>query len=126
MAHVQDQPLPGCNIYIEGTFSGTTSQNNGYFEFEYDVKDSSLLKVDFLGFEPVAIQLTTTSQLSEINITLKEEFNTLNAVTVTAGLYGSGEGEKAVVLKGENIKKDFIEILNKYLTKKFSSDCKFE
>ena len=99
----QSQPMPGCNIYVVGTFSGTSSTADGSFSFDHSIKDSAVLKIEFMGYNPQEFLLIPGESFTDLRITLTEEFSTLNAVTVTAGLYGGGEGEKAVVLNSLDI-----------------------
>lgn len=94
-------PLPGCNIYFQGTYFGTSTNSNGYFSFEIPQGDSAIFVVEFVGYEGYKKKVPLKPQT--IDVTLTEAFNRLDAVTVTAGTYGSGEGEKAVVLNSLDV-----------------------
>ncbi len=93
-------PLTGCNVYIDGTFYGASTQADGSFSFQAMVKDSAIIVAAFLGYEEYRTPLVAASAKQNINleITLEEAFNTLNAVTVTAGRYGAGEVDEVAVL----------------------------
>jgi hypothetical protein len=95
-------PIPGCNVYIEGTFYGTSTNAAGYFKFDAEKADSAIFVVEFLGFEDYRQTVNLNSEL-EINVTLKEAFDKLNAVTVSAGTYGTGDNDKTAVLNSLDV-----------------------
>ena len=95
--------LPGCNVYLENTFFGATTNTEGHFEFEAPGIPAGKLMVEFIGYEDYVLELDLNVDHRNLVITLHEEFNTLNAVTVSAGQYGTGEGEKAVVLNSLDV-----------------------
>ena len=96
-------PLPGCNVYIEGTYFGASTNDDGKFSFHASVKDSVTLKVEFLGFQDFSTPISISKEHYEFTIELKEEFSKLNTVTVTAGMYGTGEEVEAVVLNSLDV-----------------------
>jgi len=90
--------LPGANVYIENTFSGTSTDANGHYSFEFDKKGTYNLIVEFVGFEDYKKEIQLDGQNHQVQIELKEKFNQLKAVTITAGNYGTGKSETAVVM----------------------------
>ena len=84
--------VPGCNVYLEGTFYGTSTNANGDFSFQAEAEDSAVFVVEFLGFEDYR-NVVEAGRDVEINVTLKEAFDKLNAVTVSAGAYGTGDND---------------------------------
>ena len=46
-----NQPIPGCNVYLAGTFFGTSTDAQGHFSFQAEAEDSTIFVVEFLGFE---------------------------------------------------------------------------
>jgi hypothetical protein len=90
--------LPGANVYIENTFSGTSSNTNGAFSFSFSDTGNFVLIVEFLGFEDYKLPITLSGESPTLKIVLKEKFNQLKAVTITAGSYGTGKSEKALVM----------------------------
>ena len=95
-------PMPGCNVYLDGTYFGNSTNINGHFNFEASDLDSAILKVEFLGYESFVKPIKLVGNLT-INVTLKEEFNKLNVVTVTAGMYGTGDVEEITVLSSLDV-----------------------
>ena len=45
------KPISGANIYIEGTYDGTSSDESGDFSFETNTKGNQILVISFLVFE---------------------------------------------------------------------------
>ena len=95
-------PIPGCNVYLDGTFFGTSTKADGTFQFKAEIEDSAIFVVEFLGYEDFRKTILLNSSL-EINVTLNEAFDKLNAVTVTAGSYGTGDNDKAAVLNSLDV-----------------------
>ena len=92
------EALPGANIYFEGTFDGTSSNVDGTFILKTDLKGEYVLLIEFLGFESVRKTMILDGSEIIINIILKEKFNKLKAVTITAGTFEAGDKKKSVVL----------------------------
>lgn len=78
---VNNQPLPGANIYFDGTTIATISDESGYFSLSYGSKLNSLLAASFIGYQTQFINLT--NQEKELIIILKEATNILNEVVIT-------------------------------------------
>jgi outer membrane cobalamin receptor len=98
-----NNPLPGANVYIQNTFSGGSTDTNGVFSFFYEEGDSLNLIVEFLGYEKVITPLHSIDENQSLNVVLKESFNLLSAVTITAGTYGSGKVESTVVMSSLDV-----------------------
>lgn len=76
-----NQPLPGANIYFDGTTIATISDENGYFSLSYGSKLNSLLAASFIGYQTQFIK--SFDQEKELIIVLKEATNILNEVVIT-------------------------------------------
>ncbi len=72
-------PLPGVNILIKGTATGTQSDFDGNYTIKASVGD--VLVFSYIGFSP---QSVTVGSGSMINITLKEDTESLDEVIITA------------------------------------------
>jgi hypothetical protein len=98
ISNKQGDPLPGANVYFENTFSGTSTDIDGKFFFSFTDTGNFSIVTEFVGFEDYTQTLHLTGQDVKIDITIKEKFNQLKAVTITAGTYGTGKSETAVVM----------------------------
>jgi hypothetical protein len=94
----KDGTLPGANIYLKGTYDGTSSDTNGRFSFKTQKTGTHTLVVEFLGYEPFAKEISLTGAEINLLIELKETFSKLDAVTITAGTFEAGDKKRANTL----------------------------
>ncbi|MBT1700688.1 TonB-dependent receptor [Fulvivirgaceae bacterium PWU4] len=93
-------PLPGVNIVLKGTSSGTTTDVDGNFGIQ--ATETDVLSISFIGYEPQEVRV---GNLTVVNIKLAEDIKTLQEVVVI----GYGEVKKSdltgavVSVKGETI-----------------------
>jgi len=90
--------LPGANIYFEGTYDGTSSDADGKFKFRTNLVGTQKLTVEFLGFESILKDLILPDSAMHFVFVMKEKFNKLEAVTITAGTFEAGDKKRSVVL----------------------------
>ncbi|MDP2889486.1 MAG: TonB-dependent receptor [Bacteroidota bacterium] len=91
-------PLPGANAYLQGTYDGASSGENGIFKIKTSKSGSQVLKIEFMGYEPSIQNIDLKGDTIRVNIKLKEAFNQLNAVTITAGTFEAGDKKQAVTI----------------------------
>lgn len=91
-------PVPGANIYLDGTYDGGSSDEKGMFSFTTTTKGNQTLVVSFLAFETTKMMIDVTDFKDRI-VKLRESVNTLDAVIVTAGTMESGDKARVSVLK---------------------------
>lgn len=72
-------PLPGVNVIIQGTSSGTSTDFDGNYSINASVGD--VLEFDFVGFTKVQ---KTVGDQNTINVSLEEDSQSLDEVVVTA------------------------------------------
>ena len=77
-------PIPGANILITGTNSGTTSDFDGNFNFSTSLKGDQTLQVSFLGYGTFNQKVNLSGSKITLQVVLKEEGNTLDEVVLTA------------------------------------------
>ncbi|MCV6628332.1 MAG: TonB-dependent receptor [Flavobacteriaceae bacterium] len=90
--------LLGVNVYLEGTYDGGTTNENGNFSFETQEGGVQVLHISFLGFETQRIEKEVL-EMRQMTIRLRESVNSLKGVTVTAGTFEAGDNAKVSVLK---------------------------
>jgi TonB-dependent starch-binding outer membrane protein SusC len=81
-------PVPGANIIIKGTTSGTTSDANG--EFSINASASDILVVSFIGYKTQEI---VAGNQTTVNITMETDLRSLGEVVVV----GYGEQKRATL-----------------------------
>ena len=94
----QGMPFSGANVFVIGTYDGTTSDEKGNFSFTTTASGNQKLQISFLSYETIIYDFVVEKFQSEV-FTIKESVNTLNAVEVTAGTFKAGDNSKATALK---------------------------
>ncbi|MDP5081994.1 MAG: carboxypeptidase-like regulatory domain-containing protein, partial [Winogradskyella sp.] len=74
-------PLPGANIVVVGTSSGTVSDFDGAYALTVNQDLPFSIRVSYTGFETQTIEVTTANQI--VDVTLKEG-SALDEVVISA------------------------------------------
>jgi hypothetical protein len=94
------RPLPGVNVFLQGTYDGCTTDTLGLFAFTTTISGKQTLIFSYMGFETQAINLEVESaNISGIRILLKESVNELNAVVINSGTFDASDKKKSVMLR---------------------------
>jgi hypothetical protein len=91
--------VPGVNVYMKGTYDGTSTDAAGNFSFSTDESGKQLVSVQALGFKSQEISVECDGHPVVLQISLAESINLLTAVTITAGAMEASDEKKSVVLK---------------------------
>jgi outer membrane receptor for ferrienterochelin and colicin len=94
----KNNPILGANIYLDGTYDGTSTNEKGEFSFKTTSKGTQTLVVSFISFETF-IKTADVSLLKNLQIKLRDDVNSLDAVVINAGTFEAGEKAKVTVLK---------------------------
>lgn len=92
------QPLPAANVFIEGTYDGTTTDADGNFTFETSEKGTQVLVITFLAYDDLRQNIIVENYKPQ-NFTMRENVNTLDAVVISAGTFSAGDNTKVSALK---------------------------
>jgi TonB-dependent starch-binding outer membrane protein SusC len=96
------QGMPGVNVFLKGTTSGTATDGNGSFAIQ--AQSSDVLVISFIGYKTQEIAVGSQST---INVKLDEDFTTLQEIVIT----GYGELRRAdltsaqISINSENLQK---------------------
>lgn len=93
-----NRPIEGANIYLEGTYDGSTSDKEGNFSFSTSEKGMKILVITMMNFENFRGEIAVENYRDKI-IKLRESVNTLDAVVITAGSFEAGGKSKVSILK---------------------------
>ncbi|MEZ4779282.1 MAG: DUF5686 and carboxypeptidase regulatory-like domain-containing protein [Flavobacteriaceae bacterium] len=77
-----NQPLPYVNIYLEDSYTGTTSNEDGKYSLEVLEKGSYTLIFQYLGFETIKKEVAVDSFPFILNVSLKEATVSLEEVVI--------------------------------------------
>lgn len=92
------QPLTAANVYIDGTYDGATTAEDGTFSFETEANGNQVLVIIFLAFEDTRLPVVIEEYKPQTFI-LNESVNALEGVVISAGSFQAGDNSKATALK---------------------------
>ncbi len=98
VTQINGEPMPGTNAFLSGTYDGGSANKNGEFKFKTTKTGEYILKVEFVGYESFSRKVELKGDSIRVNVQLKEAFNQLNAVTITAGTFEAGDKRQAVTI----------------------------
>ncbi|MCF2445586.1 TonB-dependent receptor [Dyadobacter sp. CY345] len=93
------KPLPGANVFLKGTYDGTTSDQDGVFYFKTAEKDTATLAATYVGFEISEKKVELNGKEVSHNFFLNESANELNTVVITAGAFEASDEKRMAMLK---------------------------
>lgn len=78
------KPLPAVNVFIEGTFIGSSSNENGFYIIRNIPPGNYTVRYSAIGFKTERVEASISSnKILEINIDLKEDAIELEQIEVT-------------------------------------------
>lgn len=92
------EPIPGANVFIEGSYDGGTTIDDGTFTFTTTETGTKNLVISFLSFETTSAEIDIANYKAQ-TFKLRESVTTLDAVVVTAGTFEAGDKARVSVLK---------------------------
>lgn len=92
------EPIYAANVYLDGTYDGGSTDEKGIFTFTTSEKGTQTLIVSFISFEEFSMTADVES-FKKMNIKLREDVNTLDAVIINAGTFEAGDNAKVTALK---------------------------
>ena len=101
---VSQQPIIGASIIVKGTTIGTTTNVDGSYKLQLPRSAEPLiLIVNYLGYTPVEV---TVNNRTSIDVTLKEDTVSVDAIVVTA--LGIKRSEKALSYNVQSVDSESI------------------
>ncbi len=91
-------PIVGANVYLDGTYDGSTTDGDGNFSFKTEEIDSQTLIVSYLSYETFTM-VGDVSFMKDLQIKLREDVDALDTVVISAGTFSAGDNSKVAVLK---------------------------
>lgn len=92
------KPVSGVSITLKDTYDGAVTDTLGNFNFTTQEKGSHIIEVTNVNYDDYKTPVELNNQPVTINATLKEKFNELKAVTVTAGAFEAGDNKRAATV----------------------------
>ena len=94
----QGEALAGANVYLQDTYDGVSTNGKGAFSFKTSKTGQAAVIVGFIGYEQVTQKVELKGDSIHLNIKLKETFNQMEAVTITAGTFEAGDKRQAITI----------------------------
>lgn len=95
--------LVGASVSLKGSYDGATTDTLGNFSFKTRKKDSVTIAASYLGYETEMQRILLNPGTQTIDFKLKEAFNDLNAVTITAGIFEASDSKRMVMMRPMDI-----------------------
>ncbi|MDX1463442.1 MAG: TonB-dependent receptor [Marinirhabdus sp.] len=92
------QPIFGANVYLEGTYDGASTGEDGQFSFETSETGVQTLVISDVTYEPFTMAADVSS-MGNLTLTLREDVNSLDTVVISAGSLEASDNSKVSVLK---------------------------
>ena len=91
-------PLAGANVYLDTTYDGALSNENGLFSFTTTTTGKQVLVASLSNYEIFTLTIDVTAATKTL-IRLKDNVNSLDAVIINAGTFESGDKARVSLLK---------------------------
>ncbi len=59
------------NVFLEGTTNGTSTNGNGYYELEHEIKDSATIVFSMMGYETLKYVIRPTQRVFQITVQMQ-------------------------------------------------------
>ncbi len=110
IANSKHEPLPSVNIYIENTFIGTTSNDEGNYELNISVPKTYTIVFQYLGYKTIKKTVTIDTFPFVLDAVLNEEEITLNEVVINANENPANNIIRQAIAK----RKDHLNLIQSY------------
>ena len=99
VSYNQIRPLVGVNVWIEGSYEGTTTDAEGQFSFDTELTGSQRVIAKLSGFTDVAVSVVIlTNATQEVNLTFTEKAYQLEGVTIKSRVFETSDVNKVTTL----------------------------
>ena len=96
--NAKGKPVASVSISLKDSYDGTVSDSSGNFSFTTSETGSHEIDVTNVNYDDYKTTVDLNNQPITLNISLKEKFNELKAVTVTAGSFEAGDNKRAATV----------------------------
>ncbi|RYF80850.1 MAG: carboxypeptidase-like regulatory domain-containing protein, partial [Chitinophagaceae bacterium] len=90
-------PIAGASISMKDSYDGGVSDSTGKFRFTTTEKGQKLIVVTAIGYKGFEQNINLDAPLSPLNFSMKEEFDEMKAVVITAGTFEASDKKRTTV-----------------------------
>src|SRR5688572_3421544 len=94
----KSKPIAGASISLKDTYDGAVSDSLGNFSFTTTEKGEQILVITAVGYIGFEQKINLNENITTFNFNLKEEFNEMKAVVITAGSFEASDRKRAVAV----------------------------
>jgi vitamin B12 transporter len=91
------------NIYFEGSYDGTISDEEGNFLLPTDLSGEQLLTVSCMGYEKYSRLLLLNGKDTSLTVEMQELISELDEVSITAGVFIASDKKKSATLNSYDV-----------------------
>lgn len=99
----QGEPIPGANVSIKSSYDGASTGVDGRFQFSSQEQGAAIVIATFVGYKNAEATVDLSGKPIELEITLQETINELEAVTISAGSFTASDQSRRTVFKALDI-----------------------
>jgi len=92
-------PLIGANVYLLNTYDGTSTDENGHFDFSTQHTGIQELVVSVIGYHSWQQKINIDQEHENFEILMKEETKRLDDLVISAGVFEASDEKKSVALR---------------------------
>ncbi|WP_339611674.1 DUF5686 family protein, partial [uncultured Planktosalinus sp.] len=104
------EPLPFVNVFIENSYIGTTTNDDGNYKLDYKENTEIVVVFQFLGYQTQKKEINLNSKIIQLNVTLKAETYSLDQVVISS----DENPANRIVRNAIAVRKQNLEKLNAY------------
>lgn len=94
----KSKPIAGASITLKDTYDGATSDSLGNFSFTTSEKGEQVLVITAVGYVGYEQKINLNEAITTYTFNLKEEFNEMKAVVITAGSFEASDRKRAAAV----------------------------
>jgi len=93
------EALIGANVFVKDSYDGASTDVDGNYSFETTASGEVVLVTSYIGYQESTQKIILKSTVNNIDFSLKESINKMEAVVISAGTFEGGTSTKSEVLK---------------------------
>jgi len=95
---IKGHAIHSASITLKDTYDGATTDSAGKFSFKTTEKGEQTLVITAVGYIGVEQKINLDADVAPLSISLKEEFNEMKAVVITAGSFEASDRKRAAAV----------------------------
>lgn len=98
VADNKGKPIAAASITIKDSYDGATTDSAGKFKFTTTEKGQKMIVVTAIGYKGFEQEINLDASLAPFIFSMKEEFDEMKAVVITAGTFEASDRKRAAAI----------------------------